>query len=93
MKRKLEIKYLHENTGQVLGINANPRTQSDSNFKKLVKSLKDTPEMLEYRGLLVYPCGDDFIVIGGNMRLRALKELKIPDVWCEVIDESIDKKK
>lgn len=28
MKRKLEIKYLHENTGQVLGINANPRTEN-----------------------------------------------------------------
>ncbi|WP_304290973.1 hypothetical protein [Porphyromonas uenonis] len=31
--------------------------------------------MLQLRGILVYPHGDKYIVIGGNMRLRAMVEL------------------
>jgi ParB-like chromosome segregation protein Spo0J len=48
----------------------NPRFITDAKFKKLVKSIKDFPEMLEVRPLVI---DEDNIVLGGNMRLKALK--------------------
>ena len=56
----------------------NPRYISESKFKKLVKSLMDFPQMLEARPLVI---DEDFIVLGGNMRLKALKSsgiFKVP---------------
>ena len=48
----------------------NPRFITDAKFKKLVKSIKDFPEMLEARPLVI---DEDNVVLGGNMRLKALK--------------------
>ena len=56
----------------------NPRYISESKFKKLVKSLMDFPQMLEARPLVI---DEDYIVLGGNMRLKALKSsgiFKVP---------------
>lgn len=50
---------------------SNPRFIRDHKFKKLVRSIKDFPQMLEIRPIVV---NDDMIVLGGNMRLKALKE-------------------
>lgn len=55
----------------------NPRIIKDEKFKKLVKSIQDFPEMLELRPIVV---DDNMVVLGGNMRLKALKELKITEV-------------
>lgn len=57
----------------------NPRTIKDDKFKKLVKSIKEFPEMLDIRPIVV---DEDMIVLGGNMRLKAcisagLKEVSI----------------
>lgn len=49
----------------------NPRTIKDEKFAKLVKSIRDFPEMLRLRPIVV---NDDMIVLGGNMRLKACKE-------------------
>lgn len=49
----------------------NPRTVKDDKFAKLVKSIKDFPEMLDIRPIVV---NDDMIVLGGNMRLKACKD-------------------
>ena len=54
----------------------NPRTLNKEKFKKLKKSLENFPEMLDVRPLVVA----DGIVVGGNMRLRALQELKVEEV-------------
>lgn len=51
-----------------------------------MKSIKDTPEMLELRELIVFPFADTFVVIAGNMRLRALKELWYKEAPCKVLD-------
>lgn len=59
----------------------NPRFIRDASFEKLVKSLKDFPEMLALRPLVI---DSDGVVLGGNMRYRALVELgydEIPDAW------------
>jgi ParB-like chromosome segregation protein Spo0J len=55
----------------------NPRSIRDDQFEKLVKSLKDFPDMASVRPLII---NDDNIVIGGNMRLRAMKEAGWSDV-------------
>jgi DNA modification methylase len=56
----------------------NPRFITDQKFKKLVKSIKEFPQMLEVRPLVV---DENFMVLGGNMRLKALKSagvFKVP---------------
>jgi len=55
----------------------NPRIIRDSNFRTLVQSLKDFPEMLQAREVVV---DEDNIILGGNMRYKALKELKVKEV-------------
>lgn len=73
--------------GQLKANPNNPRVIRDDKFQRLVKSIKDFPEMLEARPIVVNP---DNIVLGGNMRLRAIKELKLKEVpvyvasWSEV---------
>ena len=55
----------------------NPRLIKDEKFAKLVKSIKDFPQMLELRPIVV---NDDMIVLGGNMRLKACKEAGLNEV-------------
>ena len=65
----------------------NPRVIKDDKFKKLVKSIQDFPKMMELRPMVI---NADNIVLGGNMRLKALKELgykEIPDTWVKRADE------
>lgn len=56
----------------------NPRLIKDNKFKKLVKSIKEFPEMLKLRPIVV---NKDMVVLGGNMRLKACKEAGLKDVW------------
>jgi DNA modification methylase len=60
----------------------NPRFINPDQFKKLVDSLVSFPRMLSLRPLVVD--GDGF-VLGGNQRLKALKQIIIPGVELPVI--------
>tara|TARA_R100000951_G_scaffold27701_1_gene23807 strand:- start:140 stop:1315 length:1176 start_codon:yes stop_codon:yes gene_type:complete len=55
----------------------NPRIIKDDKFKKLVKSIKSFPQMLELRPIVV---NNDMVVLGGNMRLKACKEAGLKEV-------------
>lgn len=55
----------------------NPRYITDAKFKKLIKSIKEFPEMLETRPLVV---DENMVVLGGNMRLKALKSAGVFEV-------------
>jgi len=55
----------------------NPRILKDDKFAKLTQSIKDFPQMLEIRPIVV---NDDMIVLGGNMRLKACKEAGLKEV-------------
>ena len=55
----------------------NPRLIKDDKFAKLVKSIKDFPEMLNIRPIVV---NDDMIILGGNMRFKACKEAGLKEV-------------
>ena len=63
----------------------NPRFIKDSDFRRLVKSLKDFPEMLEARPIVVNP---ERMVLGGNMRLAACKEAGLKKV--PIYEASLD---
>lgn len=61
----------------------NPRFINDAKFKKLVKSIKAFPQMLEKRPIVV---DENMVVLGGNMRLQACKSAGLFEVW---IDKAI----
>jgi ParB-like chromosome segregation protein Spo0J len=76
----------------------NPRLIKHDKFKKLVQSIKDFPEMLEKRPIVCVTDTDGMLYpLGGNMRLKALQELKfkdIPDTWITMADDwNIEQKK
>ncbi len=56
----------------------NPRIIKDDKFKRLVKSVKTFPEMLKIRPIVV---DESMMVLGGNMRLKACKELGLKEVY------------
>jgi hypothetical protein len=55
----------------------NPRIIKDDKFKKLVASIKELPQMLQLRPIVV---NEDMIVLGGNMRLKACKEAGLKEI-------------
>ena len=62
----------------------NPRLIKDSKFKKLVTSIKEFPEMLKLRPIVV---NKDMVVLGGNMRLKACKEAGLKEVYILKADD------
>ena len=91
----IPLSKIEVNKGQIKGVPANPRQIKDDKYKALVKSIKDDPEMLALRELLVYEHEGAFVLIGGNMRYMALKELKYKEAPCKIIpaDTSVEKLK
>jgi ParB-like chromosome segregation protein Spo0J len=55
----------------------NPRFIKDKKFKQLMKSIKEFPQMLTIRPIVV---DEDFVILGGNMRYLACKELGLKQV-------------
>jgi hypothetical protein len=68
----------------------NPRVIKDDKFKKLVNSLKSFPEMANVRPIVV---NKNMVVLGGNMRLKAMKEAGWKEVPVEVVDWDEEKQK
>jgi ParB-like chromosome segregation protein Spo0J len=68
----------------------NPRTIKDENFKKLVQSIKDFPELLDARPLIL---NKDHIILGGNMRFKAAKEAGLTEVPVKIVDWSEEKQR
>jgi hypothetical protein len=62
---------------------SNPRLIKDDKFHKLVQSLKDFPEMANVRPIVV---NQDMVILGGNMRYKAMKEAKWKEVPVQVVD-------
>ena len=93
--RRIKLTDLVLNEGQIAGLPTNPRQWTKTELNKLKKSLQETPELLEARGILVYPWEGKYLVLGGNMRLSALKALKAKDAPCVIFPENtpIDKLK
>jgi hypothetical protein len=69
---------------QVVPNTSNPRIIKDDKFKKLVKSIKEFPEMLNLRPIVV---DKDMVVLGGNMRLKACQAAGLTEVPIIVADQ------
>ena len=68
----------------------NPRLIKDDKFKKLVKSISEFPKMMELRPIVV---DENNIILGGNMRYKALQELgkkEIPKEWVKKASDLSD---
>jgi len=68
----------------------NPRVIKDDKFAKLVNSIKEFPAMMALRHMVV---NADNIVLGGNMRLKALKEAgytEVPEEWVKSAESLTD---
>ena len=68
----------------------NPRLIKDERFEKLKKSIKEFPKMMALRPMVI---NQDNIVLGGNMRLKAIKELgytELPDEWVKRAEDLTD---
>lgn len=68
----------------------NPRLIKDEKYKKLVQSLKDFPEMAKVREVVV---NKDHVILGGNMRFRAMQEAGWTEIPVKVVDWSEEKQK
>ncbi len=71
----------------------NPRFIKDDKFELLKKSISEFPKMMELRPIII---DDNNIILAGNMRYRALKELKfkdIPENWIKKASELTEEEK
>lgn len=82
---KIKLSDIEINRGQIPGLPANPRFIIDEKFEKLKQSIQENPDMLPLRELLVYRHGAKYVIIGGNMRYRAMKELGYKETPCKII--------
>ena len=83
MKQQVKI-------SKVKGNPSNPRIIKNDKFKKLVNSIKEFPEMLKLRPIVV---DEDMMVLGGNMRLKASKDAGLKEVWIEVAEGLTEEQK
>lgn len=82
----LPLAKLVNNNGQIAGVPKNPRTITSDKFRALVERLKAN-NLTGVNPLKVYEQGGKFVVLGGNQRLRALRELKAESVPCIIVPQ------
>jgi len=83
MKQQVKI-------SKVKGNPSNPRIIKNDKFKKLVTSIKEFPEMLKLRPIVV---DEDMMVLGGNMRLKASKDAGLSEVWIDIAEGLTEEQK
>jgi site-specific DNA-methyltransferase (adenine-specific) len=72
----------------------NPRIIKDGKFQKLIKSIQEFPDMLNKRPLIVFTDVDNkYVVLGGNMRLKACKEIGLKEIPIIIADEWTEEQK
>lgn len=88
------IALLDFNKGQLNGLPKNPRFFRDFRYDAMKKSIEESPEMLQLRELIVYPyAGGRYLVVCGNLRLRACKELGYSELPCKILSPDTEVKK
>jgi len=85
--KTVNLAELHVNTGQIEGVAKNPRFIKDERFAALKKSIQDDPEMTQLREVIAYNNGGELVIIMGNMRYRAMKELGISECRCKILPQ------
>lgn len=96
--KDINLDDLELNEGQIAMLNdegvaeylpRNPRQWTYQDIERLKKSITESPEVLEVRGLIVYLYDGKYVVIGGNMRLTALRMLGWKTAPCAVLPKGI----
>lgn len=90
---RLPLAKVKQNTGQISGLPSNPRQWTQTDIDRIARSLKETPELFEARPLIVYKQGEEYIILGGNLRYEGARRNKMKDVPVHILadDLSIDK--
>lgn len=91
MIQNIKLYLLENNLGQIPGVKENPRDLTGDGFAKAKQSIKDFPEMLDVRTLVAVKHGEMFVVIGGNQRLRAMRDLNYDNAPVMVVDWPVNK--
>jgi len=87
--RLIPIKHLHVNTGQIEGVPKNPRFIKNDRYFKLKASIEADISHLYSNELKVYELKPDyFVVLSGNMRKVACKELGIVEIPCKILPKT-----
>lgn len=89
----LPIGLLDYNKGQLPGLPKNPRFFRDFRYEAMKRSIEESPEMLALRELIVYPHEGRYIVVCGNLRMRASKELGYTELPCKVLPADTEVRK
>ena len=92
--QRIKLAALVQNNGQLEGLPRNPREWTAADIERLAASIEETPELLEARPLIAIENGKGkFVVLGGNLRLAALRKLGAADapVFTLPSDTPIDK--
>lgn len=90
----IAISLLDFNRGQLKGLPKNPRFSRDYRYDAMKRSIEESPEMLQLREIIVYPYPEGrYVVVCGNLRFRACKELGYTELPCKVLDVDTDVRK
>ena len=89
----IPLSKIEPNRGQIVGLPKNPRLIRDEKFEKLKKSISEDIEMTALREILVIEHDGKYVIIGGNMRFRAMQDLGIKEAPCKVISADTDVEK
>lgn len=85
---------IYKNITEIKPNPKNPRIIKDEKFQKLVQSLQDFPQMLEKRPLVCFTDTDGkLVVLGGNMRLKAAKEIGLNQLPVVLADDWTEEQK
>ena len=92
-KKNIRASLIDFNKGQLEGLPKNPRFFRDYRYDLMKRSIEESPDMLELRELIVYPHGDRYVAVCGNLRLRACRELGHEEIPCKVLSADTPVKK
>lgn len=91
--KELPISALAENIGQIPDVPRNPRKITKERAKALLESHKNSPEMERLHEIIVYPFEGKYVVISGNHRLKARRELQWEKCLCKILGTDTPKEK
>ena len=94
VRKEIDVSLITSNKGQVPGLPRNPRLVKKERYEATRRSIEESPEMLNLRELIVVEYMEDrYVVVCGNLRLRACKELGYKTVPCKVLPGDTPSKK
>lgn len=85
IKKELALSLIDLNEGQIEGLPKNPREWTITDVERLAASIEETPELLDARGVIVYPYKGRYVAIGGNLRITALRHSGAKKIPCVVL--------